>query len=130
MAPAAAPSGTGPEGASPRKPLVYIAGPYTSNPVHNTRQAVLDGISIRDAYDVAVLIPHVTLAADLICPRSADYWYDFDLDQVACCDAVIRLPGESTGADREVAYAEERGIPVFDANVRGFGVWRWNEWTP
>lgn len=29
------------------------------------------------------------------------------------CDAVLRLPGESTGADRDVAIATERGLPVY-----------------
>ena len=29
------------------------------------------------------------------------------------CDAVLRLPGESRGADQDVAIARERGIPVF-----------------
>jgi hypothetical protein len=29
------------------------------------------------------------------------------------CDAVLRLPGESTGADQDVAIARERGLPVF-----------------
>jgi hypothetical protein len=29
------------------------------------------------------------------------------------CDAVVRLPGESTGADRDVTIARERGLPVF-----------------
>ena len=29
------------------------------------------------------------------------------------CDAVLRLPGESTGADQDVAIAEQRGIPVY-----------------
>lgn len=29
------------------------------------------------------------------------------------CDAVLRLPGESRGADQDVAIAEARGIPVF-----------------
>jgi hypothetical protein len=28
-------------------------------------------------------------------------------------DAVLRLPGESTGADQDVAIARRRGIPVF-----------------
>ncbi len=27
-------------------------------------------------------------------------------------DAVLRLPGESTGADQDVAIAQERGLPV------------------
>lgn len=29
------------------------------------------------------------------------------------CDAVLRLPGESRGADRDVAIARDRGIPVY-----------------
>ena len=29
------------------------------------------------------------------------------------CDGVLRLPGESTGADQDVAIARERGIPVW-----------------
>jgi hypothetical protein len=29
------------------------------------------------------------------------------------CDAVLRLPGESRGADQDVAIALERGIPVY-----------------
>jgi hypothetical protein len=31
------------------------------------------------------------------------------------CDAVLRLPGESTGADRDVAIATARGLPVYYA---------------
>ncbi|GAA0238994.1 DUF4406 domain-containing protein [Cryptosporangium japonicum] len=29
------------------------------------------------------------------------------------CDAVLRLPGASTGADQDVAIARERGLPVW-----------------
>ncbi|WP_228122640.1 DUF4406 domain-containing protein [Saccharothrix syringae] len=29
------------------------------------------------------------------------------------CDAVLRLPGRSTGADQDVRIAEERGLPVY-----------------
>jgi hypothetical protein len=29
------------------------------------------------------------------------------------CDAVLRLPGESKGADQDVAIARERGLPVY-----------------
>jgi hypothetical protein len=30
------------------------------------------------------------------------------------CDGVLRLPGESRGADQDVAIAESRGIPVYN----------------
>ena len=29
------------------------------------------------------------------------------------CDAVLRLPGDSTGADQDVAIARELGLPVY-----------------
>ena len=29
------------------------------------------------------------------------------------CDAVLRIPGESKGADQGVRIARERGLPVF-----------------
>lgn len=29
------------------------------------------------------------------------------------CDAILRLPGESKGADNDVRIAGERGIPVY-----------------
>ncbi|MFP5075802.1 DUF4406 domain-containing protein [Rhizobium sp. YIM 134829] len=32
---------------------------------------------------------------------------------LALCDAVLRLPGESKGADNDVRIALERGIPVY-----------------
>jgi hypothetical protein len=30
------------------------------------------------------------------------------------CDAVLRLPGESRGADQDVAIARQRGLPVYE----------------
>ena len=30
------------------------------------------------------------------------------------CDAVLHLPGRSTGADQDVAIARERGLPVYE----------------
>jgi len=32
---------------------------------------------------------------------------------LAHCNAVLRLPGASTGADQDVAIARERGLPVW-----------------
>lgn len=40
-------------------------------------------------------------------------WMAYDLRWVEKCDAVLRIPGHSPGADREVAHAEKLGIPVF-----------------
>jgi len=40
-------------------------------------------------------------------------WLDSDHPWVLSADAILRLPGESTGADMEVAWAQEAGIPVY-----------------
>lgn len=41
-------------------------------------------------------------------------WLRVDLAWVACADAVLRLPGESAGADQETAFARMNGTPVFE----------------
>jgi hypothetical protein len=38
------------------------------------------------------------------------------------CDAVLRLPGESKGADQDVAIARGRGIPVYTSLAEVPGV--------
>lgn len=48
---------------------------------------------------------HDDLAADVLYPTAQRL--------LEHCDAVLRLPGESTGADQDVAIAESRGLPVY-----------------
>lgn len=40
-------------------------------------------------------------------------WMMLDLDWLKQCDCMLRLPGESPGADMEEAYAKHHGIPVY-----------------
>ncbi len=97
------------------RPLVFIAGPYTvPDPVENTGAAIDAGMALFESGEAVPLIPHLTLAMNLRNPRPADYWYALDLEQLAHCSAVLRLPGESAGADREVERARELGLPIFD----------------
>lgn len=49
----------------------------------------------------------------LPCGTAHADWIGVDLPWVAVADAVLRLPGESAGADQEVAEACRLGIPVF-----------------
>ncbi|MGC4050634.1 MAG: hypothetical protein QM757_14760 [Paludibaculum sp.] len=60
-----------------------------------------------------MIVPHITITTHLVDPRPVEYWYAFDLDQLEHCDAVLRLPGPSIGADNEIEHAEGLGIPVF-----------------
>lgn len=96
------------------KPLIYVAGPYTNpDPVLNTHNAVKTGLWLRDTFDVGVIIPHVTLLAHAIEPRDVDYWYEYDLDQVRWCHGLWRMPGASSGADKEVQFARDLRIPIW-----------------
>ena len=46
-------------------------------------------------------------------PLGAEVLYPVAQRLLEHCDAVLRLPGESTGADQDVAIAQERGLPVY-----------------
>jgi hypothetical protein len=94
-------------------PLIYIAAPYGSDPVGNTRRAVEAGMGLYRLGVAVPLIPHTSLVADLVCPMPAEDWYTYDLHLLERCDAVWRLPGDSKGADAELERAVELGIPVF-----------------
>lgn len=48
-------------------------------------------------------------------PLAADVMYPVAHRLLQHCDAVLRLPGESRGADQDVAIARERGLPVYTA---------------
>ena len=50
---------------------------------------------------------------DVAHPLAADVMYPTAERLLARCDAVLRLPGESRGADQDVAIARERGLPVY-----------------
>jgi hypothetical protein len=109
------------------KPWIYVSGPYTlGDPVLNVRKAV--AVSLR-LLDVATPIcPHLSHLAHLIEPQPYERWMDWDLQLLERCDALVRLPGESAGADREVARAGELGIVVFEYDDdfwHLFNGWRW-----
>lgn len=46
-------------------------------------------------------------------PLAAEVMYPTAHRLLQHCDGVLRLPGESKGADQDVAIARERGIPVY-----------------
>lgn len=96
------------------RPLVYIAGPYSHpDPVENTHRVITTATALLDDGRCAPYVPHTTLLWHLITPRPYETWLALDLDVLARCDAVLRLPGESSGADGEVEYAQSVNIPVF-----------------
>lgn len=93
---------------------VYIAGPMHSSGSawDNVQQGVKAfGALMRAGY--APFCPHLTHYIDPagLMPHSA--WMEVDLPWVQKAGAVLRLPGASKGADIEVQFAKENGIPVY-----------------
>ena len=96
-----------------RSTRVYIAGPYTlGNTGENVARAMRTWHTLFDA-GYSPFCPHLTHFLHLLKPRSYEDWLDYDMDWVAVCDALLRLDGESAGADQEVVTMEARGRSVF-----------------
>lgn len=92
---------------------VYVAGPYTKGDVAvNVRNAFEAANQLADL-GFAPFVPHHTHFWHMMFPRPYEFWLDLDSQFLPFCNAILRLPGESNGADKEVKQAEDAGIPVF-----------------
>lgn len=113
---------------------IFISGPISRGDLcHNINQATAAFVALAKA-GFAPMCPHWSVYSKPCVPwmlpnevmavgsvagnphmTHAD-WMAVDLPWVGASDALLRLPGESVGADMEVKYAREVGVPVF-ANV-------------
>lgn len=111
------------------KPLVYLAGPYTTPlPTHNVALAVGWERDLRAVCDCAFVVPHLSVLWDMLNPRSYEWWLEYDFEIIRRCDALFRIPGYSSGSDAEVEFAASIGVPTF-TEVPAFIDW-WHEWRP
>jgi Domain of unknown function (DUF4406) len=95
------------------KAKVYIAGPYTKGDVAvNVRKAYEAANTLADL-GFAPFVPHGTHFWHMIFPRPYEFWLELDKEFLPFCDALLRLTGESSGADGEVELARQLKIPVF-----------------
>ena len=92
---------------------IYIAGPYTKGDV---------AVNVRNSFDVADdlaelgYLPFPPLFSHfwhMLIPHPYEFWTALDLEWIQHCDCVLRLPGESSGADKEVGFAAMHNIPVY-----------------
>jgi len=94
-----------------KRPRIYMSGPLTKGDrSHNLYQSwVVQKQLMETGY--APWNPMLTMQV----PFEVEYelWMQCDFPWVEVADAVLRLPGYSQGADREVAHALENNIPVF-----------------
>ncbi len=92
--------------------LVYIACPYTLGDVAvNVKNAsrVFEYLANNGVMPFNPILSHFQ---HMMFPRDYNWWLDWDLEFLPKCDAVVRIEGDSKGADKETAYAESLGIPV------------------
>lgn len=102
--------------------IVFISGPYTHpDPVVNTRIAIDAWNKLVDA-GYTPIVPHVSMLLHLVYPKPIEFWYEYDIEIMKRCDAVLRLPGKSTGADGEVKAAKELGMQVYEMTADEFVV--------
>lgn len=95
--------------------FIYVSGPLTlGDQAINVRTAVLFAAQLRRAH-LHAYVPHLTWFAHVIDPDEYEEWMTLDLAWLERCDALVRLPGTSAGADREVAKAKELGLFVHRA---------------
>ena len=92
---------------------VYIASPYTfGNREENVRRQI-DAAEIlmnNGLYPYAPLLNHYH---ELVYHHSYDSWLSHDIAWLSKCDVLLRLGGDSIGADHEIGYALSVGIPVY-----------------
>ena len=95
------------------KKIIYISSPYTiGNQADNVRRQVMVANELLTLGFVP-FCPCLSHLWHLITPKPQQEWLDIDLALLSRMDALLRLPGESEGADNEVAFALQSGLPVY-----------------
>lgn len=106
---------------------VYIAGPYTNGDcAANTGDAIRVFGRLAEM-GVCPICPHTSMLIQMIAPQRWERWIDFGLEMVRRSDCVLRMAGESRGADIEVSEALALGIPVFRDNDQWLEFCDWVE---
>lgn len=102
------------------RPLrVYIAGPMTNGDgksfnMAKIHEAIGDYVTLIKLGYVP-LCPQLSVFCELLYPGQVSYsdWMTLDRSYIDTCDVVLRLPGNSVGADKECCYAEDNDKTVF-----------------
>jgi hypothetical protein len=107
--------------------MILIAGPYRSGTADDPSKMAANLKRLEEASWPIFEKGHVPMIGEWVAlpiwekaggKQVGDALYDHILHPTAGrllqhCDAVLRLPGQSLGADNDVKIAKERGIPVY-----------------
>ena len=106
--------------------LILIAGPYRSGTGDDPDRMAANLTRLEEAAWPVFRAGHIPMIGEWVAlpvlssagagvfdPLAEQVMYPTAQRLLAHCDAVLRLPGESRGADQDVAIAQERGIPVY-----------------
>ncbi len=98
------------------KPIkVYVAGPmgiFDKGRPKRIHNGIVAGEKLRRA-GLYPFVPHLDDIWGRKFEHSYECWMRYDKVWLELCDALLRIPGKSPGADREVVTAYALGIPVF-----------------
>ncbi len=95
------------------KQIIYISAPYSKGDVaRNVNKVIHIANQLLDMGYIP-FVPHLTHFWHIITPRPYDDWMQIDLAYLGRCDALLRLDGESNGADLEVEVAKRCGMPIY-----------------
>jgi hypothetical protein len=92
---------------------IYIASAYTLGDVAVNVKTQIDTVDVLMNYGFAPFAPLYSHFQHMVHPRPYKDWIQIDLEWVKSCDCILRLEGESTGADGEVKLAKALGMEVF-----------------
>jgi hypothetical protein len=108
-----------------KKPLlILIAGPYRSGTDGDPARIAQNLERLEQASAPLFRLGHVPMIGEWVAlpilrtldradAEGGDVMYDTAHRLLQHCDAVLRLPGASAGADKDVEIARERGLPVY-----------------
>jgi len=92
---------------------VYIASPYTLGDVAVNVKFQMDTFDELVNLGFAPFVPLYSHFQHMMHPRPYEDWVRLDFEWINVCDCLLRLGGESKGADAEVEYVKKLGIPVY-----------------
>ncbi len=92
---------------------VYIASPYTKGDVALNVRAQIDCAKKLRDLGYNPFVPLLTHFEHIVHPRPYGDWLEYDIQWMLKCDCLLRLPGDSKGADKEVEVAYSHNKPVF-----------------